>query len=208
MHQQVLRRVGIPMYSRERITSSRACRVAGGFLLAIFIAGPTTAATFVVDTTSDVILNACSVAAADCTLRGAIDAANTLSGADVIEFAIPASDPGCDADGICRIEVVSTLSISHALSINGYTQAGAQLNPLTGSAAPCTARAASEARKRMTSARSAGATQRDGSASGIERRLSGVSMIVGSTQLTLMPRSLNSAAIASVRRITADFDAV
>ncbi|HRD72987.1 MAG TPA: Calx-beta domain-containing protein [Aquimonas sp.] len=130
MHQQVLRRVGIPMYSRERITTSRACRVAAGFLLAILIAGPATAATFVVDTTSDVILNACSVAAADCTLRGAIDAANTLSGADVIEFAIPASDPGCDADGICRIEVVSTLSISHALSINGYTQAGAQPNSI------------------------------------------------------------------------------
>ena len=56
-------------------------------------------------------------------------------------------------------------------------------------------------------ARSAGLTQRAGSDCGIACRFSGVSIVVGSTQLTLMPCSRNSADIASVRRITADFDA-
>src|SRR3954466_15082473 len=55
-----------------------------------------------------------------------------------------------------------------------------------GSAAPCTARASSEARNTMTFARSVGATQRAGSVFGISARFCGVSMMVGSTQLTLM----------------------
>ena len=70
------------------------------------------------------------------------------------------------------------------------------------------ARAASEARKTITCARSAGATQRRGSAFGIAARFSGVSMIVGSTQFTLMFFSRSSAAIVSVRRITALFEAM
>src|SRR5690348_7017780 len=56
-------------------------------------------------------------------------------------------------------------------------------------------------------ARSAGLTQRAGSDCGIACRFSGVSIVVGNTQLTLMPCVRNSADIASVSRITADFDA-
>jgi len=78
---------------------------------------------------------------------------------------------------------------------------------VTGSATPCTARASFEARNTIAFARSSGATQRAGSASGIATRFSGVSMIVGSTQFTLMPRSRSSADIVSVMRITADFAA-
>lgn len=91
----------------------------------------TSAATYTVDTTSDsASLTGCTAALADCSLRGAIARANLDIAADVIQFAIPASDPGCDADGICRIEAVTPFSISRALSIDGFTQAGAQANTI------------------------------------------------------------------------------
>lgn len=59
----------------------------------------------------------------------------------------------------------------------------------------------------MTSASASGATQREASAAGIAARLSGVSRTVGSTQLTRTAWSRSSAAMASVRRCTAAFDA-
>lgn len=130
MHEQDLHRVDMRLGWRKRITSSRACCVAGGFLLATFIGGPAMAATFVVDTTSDVSLSACTVAAGDCSLRGAIAAANVAADLDLIEFDIPTNDPGCDADGICRIAVGSSLSISRGLTIDGYTQPGSQPNTI------------------------------------------------------------------------------
>src|SRR5512141_2733113 len=82
-----------------------------------------------------------------------------------------------------------------------------QHSPVTGSAAPWMARAAGDARNTIVCARSAGATQRSGFAAGMSARFSGVSSVVGSTQLTLMFRSRSSAAIDSVRRITTAFDA-
>lgn len=89
------------------------------------------AATFVVDNTSDSAgLSACTAAPADCSLRGAIAGANAVADADVISFDIPANDPGCDAEGVCRIEVAASLSISRALTIDGYTQPGAQPNTI------------------------------------------------------------------------------
>lgn len=93
---------------------------------------PVGAATLVVDSTSDnVSLSACTAAAADCSLRGAISASNSLAGADTIEFNIPTSEPGCSAaTGVCRIEVGSTLDISQGLTIDGYTQPGAQPNSI------------------------------------------------------------------------------
>lgn len=130
MHGQDLHRVGIRLGWRKGITSSRARCVAGGFLLASFIAGPAMAATFVVDTTSDLSVIACTEAAADCSLRGAIAAANVAADLDLIEFNIPTNDPGCDADGICRIAVGSSLSISRGLTIDGYTQPGSQPNTI------------------------------------------------------------------------------
>lgn len=80
-------------------------------------------------------------------------------------------------------------------------------SPVTGMAAPWIALAASLARNAMTSASAGGATQREGSASGMAARFSGVSMIEGSTQFTLMPLSLSSPDIASVSRISALFEA-
>ncbi|MGE4071272.1 MAG: Calx-beta domain-containing protein [Lysobacterales bacterium] len=93
---------------------------------------PMLAATFVVDTTADTLaLSTCTAAPGDCSLRGAISASNALAGPDVIEFNIPTSEPGCSAvTGICRIEVASTLQISQGLTIDGYTQPGAQPNSI------------------------------------------------------------------------------
>ncbi len=98
----------------------------------LLCASPALAATLVVDTTADDLsLSTCTTAPGDCSLRGAITAANGLAGADTIEFNIPTSDPGCSAvTGICRIEVVSTLSISEGLTIDGYTQPDAQPNTI------------------------------------------------------------------------------
>ena len=48
-----------------------------------------TAATFIVDTTSNATLSACTGAPADCSLPGAVAAANSLAGADSIQFNIP-----------------------------------------------------------------------------------------------------------------------
>ncbi len=92
---------------------------------------PAEAATFVVDTTSDANLTACTGALGDCSLRGAINAANSAAGADVVNFGIPAvSEPGCNVGtGVCTITPASALpAISEALTIDGYTQSGAAAN--------------------------------------------------------------------------------
>src|SRR5690606_41615426 len=83
----------------------------------------------------------------------------------------------------------------------------AQERPATGSNTPCTARAASEARKQSTLARSAGATHLLKSAEGMSARLRGVSMMLGSTALTLMPLPFNSSDRLSVSFITTLFEA-
>jgi len=70
-----------------------------------------------------------------------------------------------------------------------------------------TARDASDSRKATTSARSPGFTQREASASGMSRRLAGVSMMLGRMALTVTPTSLHSSAKASVSRCTPAFDA-
>lgn len=86
----------------------------------------------VVDTTSDnVALQACTSAPNDCSLRGAIAAANANVEPDLIEFAIPTSEPGCNTgSGICQIEVGSSLSVTRPLTIDGYTQPGTQPNSI------------------------------------------------------------------------------
>lgn len=112
----------------ERRTGAR-CVLAAASLLA---PASLLAAMLVVDTTADSLaLSACTAAAGDCSLRGAIATANVLAGPDVIEFSIPTSEPGCSAaTGICRIEVASTLDITQGLTIDGYTQPGAQPNSI------------------------------------------------------------------------------
>lgn len=103
-------------------------------LLTMLVPLRAVAAVFIVDTTSDASLTTCiDDAPEDCSLRGAIARANATAAADTIEFDIPMSDPGCDAvTGICRIVVNggSAFSISQPLTIDGYTQPGAQPNTI------------------------------------------------------------------------------
>lgn len=106
-------------------------------LLALTVfASSAQAAIFTVDTTSDDNFNVCTAAAGDCSLRGAITNANALSDSDAIAFDIPAaSDPGCvAATGVCRITfaqdlpIIGGTSAGFDLTIDGYTQPGAQPN--------------------------------------------------------------------------------
>lgn len=92
------------------------------------------AATFVVDTTSDTTLSACTVAAADCSLRGALDRANANTDADIIAFGIPTSDAGYQlATDHWRIGVgdVALPTTAASVLIDGYSQAGASANTQT-----------------------------------------------------------------------------
>jgi len=90
------------------------------------------AATLVVDSSSDANLGDCTEAAADCSLCGAINAANAAAGADLIEFAIPDGDAGFTAaTAHWRIEPITALPpLAGVLEINGYSQPGAITNTL------------------------------------------------------------------------------
>src|SRR6476659_2273834 len=81
-----------------------------------------------------------------------------------------------------------------------------QTRPFTGSSAPVTALAASLTRNRITSASSCGVTHLLKSAFGMLARLAAVSMIDGSTALTVI-LPFRWAASASVGRCTPAFDA-
>lgn len=100
----------------------------------LLAATPLHGAIFVVDTSSDVALGACTAAPGDCSLRGAITAANAASDLDQIHFLIPASDPGFQAaTQHWRISVgsVALPAISEGVVIDGYTQPGASANTQT-----------------------------------------------------------------------------
>lgn len=90
------------------------------------------AATLVVDTTSDAPLSACTTGPADCSLRGAILAANAAPGADRIVFDLPPTDPGyIAATAHWRIEAATSMpSNAGDLEIDGYTQPGAVANTI------------------------------------------------------------------------------
>lgn len=95
---------------------------------------PLHAAVFVVDTTSDTSLSACTAAAADCSLRGAITAANATTDVDEIQFQIPISDAGYQAaTQHWRIGVgsIALPAISEGVLIDGFTQTGASANTQT-----------------------------------------------------------------------------
>lgn len=101
------------------------------FLLLLLASAASEAATLTVDTSSDAELADCNDAvAADCSLRGAIVAANALPGADVIAFDLGLDDPGYQADTQhWRIEAASSLpNIMESLSVDGFTQTGAVPN--------------------------------------------------------------------------------
>lgn len=101
-------------------------------LSALALSSNAGAATFVVDTTADLSLTACTAAPADCSLRGAITNANAASDTDRIEFDIPASDSGyLSQTAHWRIVATADLPfIAHPLTIDGYTQPGAMANTL------------------------------------------------------------------------------
>ncbi len=90
------------------------------------------AITFIVDTTSDVSLTACTGAPADCSLRGAITSALGAAGADIVNFSIPTSDVGCSpTSGVCTITPASPFPFifggtggAFAITIDGTTQPG------------------------------------------------------------------------------------
>lgn len=95
--------------------------------LCLLVALESPAATLVVDTTSDAVLSACNAATAeDCSLRGAITAANLTTAGDVIAFDLALSDPGFQpATAHWRFSPTTELPfISNPLTIDGFTQAG------------------------------------------------------------------------------------
>jgi hypothetical protein len=105
------------------------------FLTTVGAAGSANAITFIVDTTSDANLSTCdSNVANDCSLRGAMTAANLTSAEDRIEFAIPMNDAGFQAPTQhWRIGVGDTPlpRIEAPVVIDGYTQTGAVPNTNT-----------------------------------------------------------------------------
>jgi CSLREA domain-containing protein len=90
--------------------------------------GPPLAA-FTVNSTLDPGNAFCDTA--ECTLREAMNAANSHPGPDTIEFSSPPSDPGCDAN-ICTIVPTDYLPVlsdnTGGTTIDGYTQLGATPN--------------------------------------------------------------------------------
>jgi hypothetical protein len=96
------------------------------------------ATTFTVDRSDDPELTAastadeCTAADNDCSLRGAITAANNTSGADTINFAIPGSGVKTIlVDGKDDSTSTDLPVITEAVTINGYTQTGASENTNT-----------------------------------------------------------------------------
>ncbi|KAB2901472.1 MAG: hypothetical protein F9K31_01895 [Dokdonella sp.] len=101
--------------------------------LACFALSPlASAATFIVDTTSDAVLDTCDAGSPDdCSLRGAIGLANANADADTITFAIPETDPGYQsASAHWRIAPATALPDVQTgpLTIDGFTQPGAIAN--------------------------------------------------------------------------------
>lgn len=109
----------------------------GCLLVALIVAGlllspkPAHAANFEVDSTADTDTRDCTAAASDCTLRGAINAANAAVGADTIEFNIPETDTGRNATtGVFTIKPTTSALplITEAVTIDGYSQPEASPN--------------------------------------------------------------------------------
>ena len=87
-----------------------------------FVAVTASATTYTVTNTNDTGAGS---------LRQAILDANANPGADTIAFAIPSSDPNCDADGVCTIAPATQLAdATETVTIDGYTQTGATANTL------------------------------------------------------------------------------
>src|SRR5215207_344041 len=94
--------------------------------IGVLAAKPAHASTFTVTTTDD---------SGAGSLRQGIEDANSPanSGADTIEFNIPATDTGCNAtSGVCTISPSSVLPlVTNPVIIDGYSQPGARANTLS-----------------------------------------------------------------------------
>lgn len=66
----------------------------------------------------------------NCSLREAINDANTIGGNIGIEFGILSTDTGCTGSGLCKISATNSLPsiTTDDVTINGYTQTGASAN--------------------------------------------------------------------------------
>ncbi len=102
-------------------------------ILTIITLSPITlAATFTVNTTSDLATDSCAGGA--CSLRGAITAANATAAADTIAFNIPNTDPSFQTATQTWLILVPTAQLprlEQAVVIDGYTQPGAVENTNT-----------------------------------------------------------------------------
>ena len=103
-------RAGVPIINRAHAQSSP---------VAIPLA-------FTVNSTLDagdsVINGVCETAPGNgqCTLRAAIQEANENSGADLVSFDIPTTDPNCDVNGVCTINLTAVLpDLTDSVTING-----------------------------------------------------------------------------------------
>ncbi len=107
---------------RRIVVWAAAVGLAVASLVTVATAVPAAAATsYVVDTVVDnAALSACTAAAGDCSLRGAVTAANANPGTDTINFDIPAAScPG----GVCRLTLTGgPLTITQAVNLDGTTQ--------------------------------------------------------------------------------------
>ncbi len=94
-------------------------------------AGSLAAEEWTVDSSSDSALTACSAAAADCSLRGAMTRANATPTADTIRFDIPISDSGYQAlndSWLIAVGATALPPIEAPVVIDGFTQPGATAN--------------------------------------------------------------------------------
>lgn len=103
--------------------------IIGAFALFCILSAHAHAATFTVDSTGDESAVdpavACTTAGATCTLRSSIEAANSQSGADIINFGIVGA-------GVHTISPATTLpDITEQITIDGSTQSGANCGTLT-----------------------------------------------------------------------------
>src|SRR5687768_5389393 len=85
----------------------------------LFFANAAQASMFVVDSTTDANLTACTLAPNDCSLRGAMNNANSNPGADTIAFNIPAGG----YKTIAPLRALPTLSDAGTV-IDGTSQPG------------------------------------------------------------------------------------
>jgi hypothetical protein len=95
-------------------------KLASVLFAGVLISAPALCATFTVTNTSD---------SGAGSLRQALIDADANAGPDTVEFAIPASDPGCVVGGACTIALASPLAqVNDPVIIDGYTQPGSSAN--------------------------------------------------------------------------------